>query len=192
MNQKQPIILASASPRRLEIMLHAGYAVQVQPADIVEEQLPNETPEAMVARLAQAKAKMAAAHYPEAIILGADTIVLHRQRAMGKPANLQQARNMLAQLSNSEHQVLTGICLYRQKPAWNDTWVCRTTVRFRQLSEPRIEQYLSKVNPLDKAGAYAIQEFGEMLVENFTGLRSNVIGLPIEEVRQHLGNVPEA
>jgi septum formation protein len=137
-----------------------------------------------------AKAEHVAAQRPDAVVLGADTVVVLRGRIYGKPADLVAARQMLLSLSGAEHEVLTGVCLLRLRPAWRDAWVCRSRVRFRRLDDAVIARYCAQVNTLDKAGAYAVQEHGELLVESVDGLTSNVIGLPVEEVQEHLRCVP--
>jgi septum formation protein len=111
---------------------------------------------------------------------------VHNGLALGKPTNLAEAAAMLARLSGSAHEVLTGVCLLRNSPAGEDCWVSRTTVTFCELTPAVISTYIAKVHTLDKAGAYAIQEHGEMLISEVCGLRSNVIGLPVEEVTARL------
>ncbi len=186
------LILASASPRRLELLRDAGIACQAVPADVDETLLPGETPAAAVCRLAGLKAAAVAARFPEDIVLGADTLVVHAGAALGKPASMTDAAAMLERLSGHTHEVCTGVCLVRHRPAGRDCWLSRTTVSFRQLTAETVRRYLGLVNPLDKAGAYAIQEHGEMLIAGICGLRSNVIGLPVEEVVSRLALFPAA
>ncbi len=184
------IVLASASPRRHQLLVAAGFEVAVHPADIDETVLPGETPEAHVLRLAAAKAAAIAPLHAQAVVLGADTIVLSPAgRMLGKPVDLDEARVMLRELAGQTHQVLTGVCLRRQAPtAWSDSWVGVTQVDFQPLDEAAIDRYLALVDVLDKAGAYAIQEHGELIVRSIDGLLSNVIGLPVEQVVDRLGS----
>ncbi|OGV64671.1 MAG: septum formation protein Maf [Lentisphaerae bacterium RIFOXYB12_FULL_65_16] len=184
------LVLASASPRRRELLDRAGLAHQVIPASVDETELPGEEPTAHVARLAAAKADRVAAQCPDAMVLGADTVVVLAGRIYGKPADPAEAREMLLSLSGAVHEVLTGVCLVRRDPPWRDAWVCCSHVRFRRLDDALVKRYCALVNTLDKAGAYAVQEHGELLVESVDGLTSNVIGLPIEEVRARLRRMP--
>ncbi len=187
-----PLILASASPRRRQLLAQAGLAFRVVPADIPERVQPGESPEAAVRRLAQAKAAAVAARFPDAVVLGADTTVALGAVMLGKPRSTAESRAMLRRLAGRRHRVITGVCLLRLQPRRQALlWACTTFVRFRQLSEADIETYLARVHTLDKAGAYAIQESGEILVEAIQGLRSNVIGLPVEEVLDRLREFTE-
>jgi septum formation protein len=177
-----PLVLASASPRRRQLLQEAGIAIRVDAADVDETALPGETAAAHVRRLALAKADAVAGRHPQALVLGADTVVVLDGVIFGKPADLAHAQRMLAALSGRWHEVLTGVALVCREPAQRQAWVCRTRVRFAALPAETIQAYCTCANPLDKAGAYGIQEHGEMLVAEIAGLRSNVIGLPIEEV----------
>jgi len=147
-----------------------------------ESPLAEESPAEHVRRLALAKAEGVAARRPECLVLGADTVVVLDGTVFGKPADLADAGRMLRQLSGRWHEVLTGVALVRLEPPWRRAWVCTTRVRFRALSEDAIHEYCRRVNVLDKAGAYGIQEHGEMLVADLEGLYSNVVGLPLEQV----------
>ncbi len=184
------LVLASASPRRKTLLEQAGVTCWVTPAHVDESPLPGETPEKHVLRLAQAKAMAVAAAQQDALVLGADTIVILGKCVFGKPGSMAEAGDMLRRLSGTVHHVLTGVCLTRQTPPFQRRWVARTTVCFRPLTDDIIDRYLSLVNPLDKAGAYGIQERGEMLVDHIDGLRSTVVGLPIEEVLSVLQSLP--
>ena len=181
------VVLASASPRRRDLLAGAGISFRVVPADVEEAREPGETPDGAALRLAQAKAAHVAVRFPDSVVLGADTIVVLHGLDFGKPASLEEARSMLAALSGRGHDVLTGVSLLRLRPRQEEAWVCRTRVRFRELDSETIERYLAMTTPLDKAGAYAIQDHGSMIVEGVEGLVSNVIGLPIEEVVERLG-----
>lgn len=156
--------------------------MEVAAAGVDESLRDGETPAEHVQRLALAKADAVARGRPECLILGADTVVVLEGRVFGKPADLAEASRMLRQLSGRWHEVLTGVALVRWAPAWRRAWVCTTRVCFRELSEESIREYCRRVNPLDKAGAYGIQEHGALLVAGIEGLYSNVVGLPVEEV----------
>ncbi|MDT8390898.1 MAG: nucleoside triphosphate pyrophosphatase [Lentisphaeria bacterium] len=181
------LILASASPRRLMLLQEAGIDVIVRPAHIDETSRPDEQPRARASRLAAEKAAVIAARYPGKLVLGADTIVVAATgEILGKPVDLADARRMLALLSGNCHTVMTGVSLRRENPFFEETWVCETGIRFHALAAAEIDRYLDCVDVRDKAGSYAIQERGDMLVAAVDGLTSNVIGLPVEEVLARL------
>ncbi|MCF7853674.1 MAG: Maf family protein [Candidatus Pacebacteria bacterium] len=180
------LILASASPRRAALLRDMGFSVKVVPADIDETPNPEESPRDMVRRLARLKAARVAPRFPRDIVLAADTIIVHNGVLMGKPSSIEDARTMLETLSGNVHEVLTGVCLRRDVPYSEECWVSSTSVTFLRLTPAIIDAYIKRVKVLDKAGAYAIQEHGEMLIADIQGLRSNVIGLPVEDVLQRL------
>lgn len=181
------LILASASPRRLKLLREAGIQCSVQPADVDETSLPGELPEVYACRLAAEKAGIIASRYPRHLVLGADTIVVaDTGEILEKPVDLGDARRMLSLLSGKRHIVMTGVSLRREKPCVDDRWLCETGVTFHSLRTADIDQYLNRVDVLDKAGSYAIQECGDMLVAEVDGLWSNVVGLPVEEVLERL------
>lgn len=185
LNGAETLVLASASPRRRELLARAGVPLQVRTAEVPEASLAGESPEALVQRLAGAKARAVAAVMPGRLVLGADTVIVFAGQVFGKPADLPAARAMLRAFAGRRHEVLSGVCLVRD--CTEHCWLARTTVRFRPLSDADIDAYFALVNPLDKAGAYGIQEHGEMIVAGIDGLLSNVIGLPVEEVLSLLG-----
>ncbi len=185
MENGEKIILASASPRRQELLREAEIAFEVHPAEIDEDLRPGELPEAAVMRLAELKAAEVSARFPGRLVLAADTMVVLRGRAFGKPFDLADAKRMLATFSACTHEVLTGVSLLRDASP-PVTWCSTTAVTFRRLDMEAIEAYFRLVCPLDKAGSYAIQEHGDLLIEKIDGWRSNVIGLPIEEVKRKL------
>jgi septum formation protein len=180
------LVLASASPRRRHLLEQAGIDIDVVPAHVDEAYLEGESPSEHVMRLAHAKAATVAAKTPSRCVLGADTVVVMDGRIYGKPRDLDEAHRFLAAFSGRTHEVLTGVCLVRPAPAEPTTWVSRSVVHFRHLTAKAIDEYCRIVNALDKAGAYGIQEHGELIVERVEGLVSNVIGLPIEDVLQKL------
>lgn len=190
-HRHQPsLVLASASPRRRQLLAATGLELVVDTADIDEAVRPGETPLQHVQRLAEAKAQAVAARHPGQIVLGADTVVVLDGVIFGKPADLQDAANMLRRLAGRWHDVLTGVVLVRPPPAALTRWCCRTRVRFKDLTADIIRGYCARVNTLDKAGAYGIQEHGGMLVAEIDGLYSNVVGLPVEEVLAALRSPP--
>ena len=181
------MILASQSPRRIELMQEAGYAPRVIPAAIDETPLPGEQPADLVARLSSSKAHaVAAAHAaPDEIVVAADTVVVLDGEALGKPADADEARSMLARLSGRTHQVMTGVCLLvggegSPEPV---SFVETTDVTFYALSQQEIDTYVAGGEPMDKAGAYGIQGTGgRLLVRGIAGDFYNVVGLPIAAV----------
>ena len=180
------LILASQSPRRRRFLEDAGLEFVCDPATATEAPWDGIVPPSVyVQTLAQAKATEVARRHPQDLVLAADTIVVKDQTIFGKPHDLSDAKAMLRTLSGATHQVLTGVAFYRNDQIQR-SWVAKTAVRFRRLSDEDIEQYCQLVNVLDKAGAYGIQEHGDLIVEGIDGLWSNVVGLPIEEVLNEL------
>lgn len=171
------LILASASPRRLELLeSRLGLDVIVRPADIDETQRHGESPSAMVQRLARRKVGAVEAQV-EDLVIGADTIVVADGEVMGKPATPDKARLMLQALSGREHSVLTGVAV--KLGAQGASGVDRTKVRFRRLSPSEIQWYVDHGEPMDKAGAYGIQGIAGIFVEHLEGSETGVIGLPL-------------
>ncbi len=183
------IVLASASPRRRELLHAAGVHFVCQPAEVDETLHHGEEPSAAVRRLAHAKAAAVAGRFPHEVVLGADTLVVLDGQALGKPRDLDDARRILGMLSGRTHKVMTGVSLLRLRSPHEETWCCVTEVTFRTLLPADMEAYIGRVHVLDKAGAYAIQECGEMIVAGIRGLRSNVVGLPVEEVAVRLAEI---
>ncbi|MFH1092478.1 MAG: nucleoside triphosphate pyrophosphatase [Pseudomonadota bacterium] len=180
---KRPgLILASASPRRRELLAWAGVEFEVWPAQVEETVLPGETPQDNVRRLALAKAKEAAARFPHSWVLSADTIVVLDGRIMGKPGNETRAADMLRRLSGRVHLVMTGFCLLAPQSGPQVVDHVETEVEFRELSDRDIARYIASGEVWDKAGAYAVQGQGAGLVSRIKGSYTNVIGLPLAEV----------
>lgn len=177
------LILASASPRRHELLLAAGLDHVVRPAEIAEEQRTGESPLDFVSRMAEEKARAVPAG-PGDIVLGADTIVLVDDRVFGKPASDDDAACMLRELSGRDHYVCTGICLLSAKRFIVDA--ATTKVSFAELTEDEISEYAQSGEPTDKAGAYAIQGRASKFIESIEGSYPNVVGLPISLVYRHL------
>ncbi len=187
------IILASASPRRREILLAAGIDHVVDAAHVDETPLAGELPHAYAERLARAKAQAVAARHPGATVIGADTVVVVGREILGKPLDGPDARRMLWQLSDRDHRVLTAVAVARGGELQSS--VGETLVSMRAISTKEIDQYVATGEPMDKAGAYAIQGGAGQFVTRISGDHDNVVGLPIAVVRRLLsavgGSYPE-
>lgn len=177
------LFLASASPRRREILAEGGIAHKVLPADVDEAVFEGMEPRLMVQLLAAAKAA-AAAGKCEGLVLGADTVVVLSGKVMGKPKDGEEAFSMLSALSGKTHSVYTGVCILRTEDGRLKTHLEETKVTFRSLSETEIRAYIETGEPMDKAGAYGIQGLGGKLVEKTEGDFLNVVGLPLEAVKR--------
>jgi septum formation protein len=175
------IVLASASPRRRELLQQIGLEFDVVSADIDESILPGESPQEHVIRLSSSKAAAIAAR--EDIsgrwVIGSDTIVLLDDQILGKPSDEEDAKRMLRTLSGREHQVLSGYALIDRKLGRQHSEAVATRVRFRDLTDTEIERYIATGEPADKAGSYAIQGLGVCFVASIEGSYSNVVGLPL-------------
>lgn len=195
----QPLILASGSPRRRELLDQIGVRFTVQPANIDETPQPGELPQAYVLRMAREKAQVIANHCDSAAVLAADTSVVCNNQILGKPNSADEAKAMLQRLSGEQHQVLTSICII---PAEADrslnvessvnadhpvcAQVVSTDVTFRSLTTAEIDEYVATGEPMDKAGSYGIQGMGAVLVAGIHGSYSNVVGLPLTETAELL------
>ena len=178
-----PLVLASQSPRRRELLATAGIQFTVRAADVEEIRAPGEPPEEYARRLARAKAE-AAWQGREEIVLGADTIVVLGPEVLEKPRDAANARAMLRRLSGREHTVITAICL--RHPGGAEVDSTATRVRFAPLTDAEIDAYVASGEPMDKAGAYAIQGLASKFVERVEGCYFNVIGLPLSQVYRYL------
>ena len=172
------LVLASASPRRAELLRAAGIPFEVAVADVDESQHPGEDAEAYVRRVAAAKAARVAASHPGRPVLGADTTVVLDGEVLGKPLDAAEAVAMLGRLSGRSHRVLTGVCLIGADGR-AETSVASTTVEFRAVTASEIERYVASGEPMDKAGAYAIQGGAGGFVTRIDGDFDNVVGLPV-------------
>jgi septum formation protein len=183
------LLLASASPRRAELLAAAGYEFDVRPVDIDESVQPNETAEAYVARLAAEKSARGLAHITTAdsLVLGADTVVVVDGVMFGKPRDLQEAEAMVRRLSGRTHEVMTGVCVRHASMAAQAVDI--TTVTFAPLNEAQIAWYVESREGLDKAGAYAIQGLAARFIPIIHGSYSNVVGLPIATVETLISRV---
>jgi len=180
------LILASASPRRRELLAELGVAFDVITAQVTEHEDPTTDPRVMVAHNAALKADWVAARHPEAFVLGADTTVFIDGHALNKPQDGAEARAMLRRLSGRAHTVFTGIALRRLKDGLKIDTGEASEVTFKVIDEATIEAYLAKVHTLDKAGGYAIQEAPELIIASQTGSLTNIVGLPVDTVKQIL------
>ncbi len=180
------LILASASPRRRELLAELGVPFEVVVAEVIEHEDSSTDPRVMVAHNAALKAEWVAARHPDAVVLGADTTVFIDGCALNKPADLAAARDMLRRLSGRTHTVFTGVAVRRQRDGLKIDEGVASEVTFRTLDEPAIDAYLAQVHTLDKAGGYAIQEHGELIVAHYRGSLTNIVGLPVETTKQIL------
>lgn len=184
------IVLASASPRRSELLSRLPLNFTVIPSDAPEVHDENLTVREICLINAYRKARFVAKRHPDDIVLGADTLVALNGRLYGKPTDLTEAQRMLRELAGHTHEVVTGVCLMQLRRHIIKTFSETTWVTFKSLKAAEIRKYVTTVKTLDKAGAYAIQENGEQLVRNIIGSYDNVVGLPTESLRRILANWP--
>lgn len=186
--KQPPVILASASPRRVDLLRQLVPDFEVVPSaapEVHDEQL---TAWEMAQVNAYRKARVVAKQFPDALVVAADTMVYLDRAAklFGKPAHRADAERMLGELAGKVHAVITGVCLLQLRGHRQRVFADWTDVRFHPLTSQQIRDYLALMNPLDKAGAYAIQEHGERIVAEISGSFSNVVGLPVERLREEL------
>jgi septum formation protein len=181
------LVLASSSPRRQELLRHAGIAFEVQPAHIPEDSRPGEMAKECAERLAREKALAIASQRPNDCVLGADTVVVVDGQLLGKPSDADDAKRMLRRLSGREHQVITGVCLV----AAGKLSVASETTRVfvSQIDDREIADYVASGEPMDKAGAYAIQGIASRWIPRIEGDYSNVVGLPVALVFRMLREI---
>jgi 23S rRNA (uracil1939-C5)-methyltransferase len=185
------IVLASASPRRRELMARVAPEFRVFPTDVDESRIAEKDPLVFAIAAAVQKAKRAAETFPEAAVIGADTVVALGLRILGKPADREDARAILRALSGRRHRVITGLAFYRRAEDRLLTGYDLTYVTFRELTDEMIEAYLDQGTFLDKAGAYAVQEVGDAFVARLKGDYDNVVGFPVEKVKRMLARFLE-
>jgi len=186
MSHKPEIILASASPRRELLLREMGLRFRVVQPSGVDEATGGAAPDVLAMQNAQRKAHAIAGRHGDALVIGADTIVVLAGVVFGKPRDLAEAETMLGKLAGRRHDVFTGVCVTCRLRKTEITFAERTGVWMRALNREQIRDYFTKVNPLDKAGAYGAQEFGELILERVEGSFSNVMGLPVERLRAAL------
>jgi len=180
------LILASASPRRRELLGQLGVPFEIVVADVTEHENASTDPRVMVAHNAALKAEWVSARHPNALVLGADTTVFIEGVALNKPGDGAEARAMLRRLSGRTHTVFTGLALRRASDGLRIDEGVASDVTFKVFDETVIEDYLARVHTLDKAGGYAIQEHRELLGAEYRGSLTNIIGLPVETTKQIL------
>jgi septum formation protein len=176
------MILASESPRRRELLAAVGVPFRVVPSGVDEIPRPGESPSWFVRRAALDKGEAVAERYPSSFVLSADTIVVADGRILGKPRDRADARRMLSRLAGREHRVYTGVCLLCRDRGIRDLGTEMTRVRFRSLTEAEVAAYVRTGECDDKAGAYAAQGAGMLLIDRVAGSFSNVVGLPMTRV----------
>ncbi|MBI5387704.1 MAG: septum formation protein Maf [Verrucomicrobia bacterium] len=181
-----PLILASASPRRCDLLRQMGLDFTVVPARTPEPQPEHFTPAEICQLNAHRKARAVAKKHPDALVLGADTLVCLDNKIYGKPRSLDEAEDMLLELQGQEHHVITGVSLIGLRSHRERIFAVITRVTFHPLTLDQVRAYLARIDPLDKAGAYAVQQHGELIVERIEGSFTNVVGLPVERLREEL------
>jgi septum formation protein len=180
----RPFVLASASPRRRDLLREAGYAFEILPAHM--DEVVAATPHGTVLGNAQVKAHAIARQRPESLVLGVDTEVWFDGRVFGKPADMDDALRMLRELNGRMHEVYSGVCLAWDGGAQERTFVEITRVHFHNRTDDELRAYLARIGPLDKAGAYAAQEDDGVMIARVEGSFTNVIGLPMEALAREL------
>ena len=180
------LVLASASPRRRQLLAEHGYEFTVAPADVEEIAPAHFTPREVVLWNARSKANAIARSRPDEIVLGVDTLVAFGGRIFGKPRDMDEALAMLRELNGRAHEVFSGVCLARVATGEEHTFAEVTRVHFRKLSNAQLRAYLARIGPLDKAGAYAAQDDRGDIIDHVEGSFTNVIGLPMESLAEAL------
>lgn len=180
------IVLASSSPRRKELLDQINLTYIIDPSKYEEDNSMDVQPEELVKIFSQMKAREVAQRHENAVIIGADTIVVLGDKVLGKPKHTQDAKHMLQSLSNNYHDVLTGITLIDTTEEKEISSVVKTRIAFRELSSEEINYYVETHNPIDKAGAYGIQEFSALFAERIEGDYFNIVGLPLYKLSLNL------
>jgi len=180
------LILASASPRRADLLRQLGRDFKIVPSTAPEIHGDHLTARELCQVNAYRKGRWVAKRFPDALVIGADTLVSLDGGVFGKPGTLEEAYQMLEKLQGRTHEVVTGICLLHLRNHFQRVFAEATSVTFQPLDAVKIRRYLTKVNPLDKAGAYAIQQEGDLIIEKISGSYTNVVGLPLERLETEL------
>lgn len=182
------LFLASGSPRRRELLHDLGWSFTVEPARITETEIPGEGAENMVRRLAETKAADVRSRHDGCWVVGADTVVVIDGHVLGKPKNREEAVSMICELQGRTHTVMTGVAIFAADG--NRLVACeKTDVTFRRMSRDEAEAYVAQGESMDKAGAYAIQERGTLLVTRVNGCYFNVVGLPLERLSEMMAEL---
>lgn len=183
-------ILASKSPRRIEILKKSDFKFKVIPSKIDESVVSTKLkPENYCMKLAELKSNDISRKNPEYTVIGADTIVFINDKILNKPANISEAKRMLTLLSGKKHKVLTGVSLQNQKLNINSTFFDVSEVKFYSLTDSEIDNYISRYNPLDKAGSYGIQDGSAIFIDKINGSYDNIMGFPISKFYQVLKSI---
>lgn len=181
-----PLILASSSPRRRDLLTEYGYAFTIIPADVEEIAPPHLSPGETVRENARLKCRAIAARHPEALVLGVDTVVAFEGEIFGKPADMEAALAMLSRLNGHTHEVFSGVWLAHVAERKERGFIDVTRVHFHRRTEAELRAYLARIGPLDKAGAYAAQDDKGEMIARVEGSFTNVIGLPMETLEEEL------
>jgi len=181
-----PLILASVSPRRAELLHRLQLEFRVVPSEATELWHEHLSPMELCQLNAHRKARAVAKKNPDALVIGADTLVFLEDESLGKPSDFADAQRMLTRLQGRAHHVVTGVSLIHLRAHRERIFAVSTDIWFHPLDAGQICDYLSLIHPLDKAGAYAIQDHGEKIISHIYGSYSNVVGLPLERVREEL------
>ena len=177
-----PLVLASSSPRRRDLLAQWGYRFDVVPADVEEVSPPGESPAGIVLHNARLKCRAVTSRHPDRVVLGVDTLVAFEGGVLGKPTDMADAERMLARLNGQTHEVYSGVLLRMAASDWEEEFVTVSRVTFHTLDAAGRRRYLDRIGPLDKAGAYAAQDDSGVLIAGIDGSRTNVIGLPMEDL----------
>jgi septum formation protein len=183
------IILASLSPRRADLLKAYGITFEIIPSQYNEYDIPYLSPTELALAHAVGKGEEVANRFPNKTILAADTVIDFKGVVLGKPPTLDAAETYLMTLSGKTHQVITGVAIYNNSQSIKIMFVERTEITFKPLTKKIINNYFSLVSPLDKAGAYGIQEYGEMIIQKSEGDLNNVIGLPVNKIKTILETI---
>ena len=184
------LILASLSPRRRELLSRLAYPFEVHSLPTRELADGELAPELLPMYNAEIKAEAVAEEFPDAAVVGADTVIILDGRIIGKPRDAEDAFRTLTLLSGRTHEVTTGVALLCKRDGVRKVWRENTFVTFRKLSPDTIREYMRRVDVLDKAGSYALQEHGEMLIDRVEGDPDNVVGLPLRRLAAELAELP--
>lgn len=183
------LVLASESPRRRELLAKLGVPFEIRTLPVCEYRQGDFPPFELPVRNAELKASRVSTRYPECAVLGADTVIVFGERIIGKPADAAAAKRTLLELAGKTHSVVTGLALLRAGDGTRITWSESTRVTFKAYSAAVADEYMRLVNVLDKAGSYAVQEHGDMLVDRVDGDLDNVVGLPLGRLKRELAEL---